>query len=66
MQPLRLAGQIAHTTAQGNLSERIDTPSGQDEASALLCSLAGMQKELRGMIEIVSSNARAVTGIARP
>ena len=65
MQPLRLAGQIAHTTAQGNLSERIDTPSGQDEASALLCSLAGMQKELRGMIEIVSSNARAVTGISQ-
>jgi methyl-accepting chemotaxis protein len=65
MGPIRFASRIAAATAQGNLLERINEPSGQDEASALLRSLAGMQRDLRGMIELVLRNANGIGAISQ-
>ena len=64
MGPLRTASRIADSIAHGNLSEPIIEPSNQDEASALIRSLATMQRDLRGMIEVVRSNAHGVNGMS--
>ena len=65
MRPLRFANRIATATASGNLTERIDETSARDEASALLSSLARMQRDLRGMIELITSKARGVSAISQ-
>ena len=65
MGPIRFASRIAAATAQGNLVERITEPSGQDEASTLLRSLARMQRYLRGMIELVLRNAHGISAISQ-
>ncbi|NMX26386.1 methyl-accepting chemotaxis protein [Pseudomonas sp. WS 5406] len=64
MGPLRTASRIAQSIAHGNLSEPIVEPKNQDEASALIRSLATMQRDLRGMIEVVRSNAHGVNGMS--
>ncbi|WLH26780.1 methyl-accepting chemotaxis protein [Pseudomonas sp. FP215] len=64
MVPLRTASRIAQSIAHGNLSEPIVEPKNQDEASALIRSLATMQRDLRGMIEVVRSNAHGVNGMS--
>lgn len=64
MGPLRSASRIADSIAHGNLSEPIIEPDGNDEASALIRSLATMQRDLRGMIEAVRSNAHGVSGMS--
>ena len=64
MGPLQTASRIAASIAQGNLSEPIVEPARKDEASALIRSLATMQRDLRGMIEVVRSNAHGVNGMS--
>ena len=64
MGPLQAASRIAASIARGNLSEPIVEPRRKDEASALIRSLATMQKDLRGMIEVVRSNAHGVNGMS--
>jgi len=65
MGPLRSASRIADSIAHGNLSEPISEPEGNDEASHLIRSLATMQRDLRGMIEVVRSNAHGVSGMSQ-
>nr|WP_314560293.1 methyl-accepting chemotaxis protein [uncultured Pseudomonas sp.] len=60
MGPLQTASRIAASIANGNLSEPIVEPKRKDEASSLIRSLATMQRDLRGMIEVVRSNAHGV------
>ncbi len=60
MGPLQTASRIAASIASGNLSEPIVEPKRKDEASSLIRSLATMQRDLRGMIEVVRSNAHGV------
>jgi methyl-accepting chemotaxis protein len=62
--PLQTASRIAQSIAHGNLSEPIAEPTQKDEASALIRSLATMQRDLRGMIEVVRSNAHGVRGMS--
>ncbi|TPG80094.1 methyl-accepting chemotaxis protein [Pseudomonas mandelii] len=64
MGPLQTASRIADSIAHGNLSEPIVEPTHNDEASALIRSLATMQRDLRGMIEVVRSNAHGVSGMS--
>lgn len=64
MSPLQTASCIAESIAHGNLSEPIVEPTRKDEASALIRSLATMQRDLRGMIEVVRSNAHGVSGMS--
>jgi methyl-accepting chemotaxis protein len=64
MGPLQTASRIAQSIAHGNLSEPIVEPTHNDEASALIRSLATMQRDLRGMIEVVRSNAHGVSGMS--
>lgn len=64
MGPLRTASRIAESIAHGNLSEPIVEPTRTDEASLLIRSLATMQRDLRGMIEVVRSNAHGVSGMS--
>jgi len=64
MGPLRSASRIAESIAHGNLSEPIVDSGRQDEASLLIRSLATMQRDLRGMIEVVRSNAHGVSGMS--
>nr|NYU07530.1 methyl-accepting chemotaxis protein [Pseudomonas sp. SbOxS1] len=64
MSPLRAASRIAERIAHGNLSETIVEPEHKDEASTLIRSLATMQRDLRGMIEVVRSNAHGVSGMS--
>ncbi len=63
--PLRSASRIADSIAHGNLSEPIVEPTGTDEASTLIRTLATMQRDLRGMIEVVRSNAHGVSGMSQ-
>ncbi|RMO72032.1 Methyl-accepting chemotaxis protein [Pseudomonas syringae pv. primulae] len=65
MIPLASASRIAESIAHGNLSEPIAEPRSRDEASMLIRSLAMMQRDLRGMIEVVRSNAHSVNGMSR-
>ena len=65
MRPLRFANRIATATAAGNLSEHIEQPSSQDEASTLVRSLASMQRDLREMIELITGKARGVSAITQ-
>jgi methyl-accepting chemotaxis protein len=60
MLPLQSASRIADSIAHGNLSEPIVEPVSGDEASLLIRSLAVMQRDLRGMIEVVRGNAHGV------
>ncbi len=62
--PLKTASRIAESIAHGNLSEPIDEPSGKDEASALIRTLATMQRDLREMIDVVRRNAHGVSGMS--
>ncbi|MBP0942478.1 methyl-accepting chemotaxis protein [Pseudomonas alliivorans] len=64
MIPLQSASRIADSIAHGDLSEPIAEPSSRDEASALIRSLAVMQRDLRGMIEVVRGNAHGVSGMS--
>lgn len=64
MGPLQIASRIAYSIAHGNLSEPIVEPTQKDEASTLIRSLATMQRDLRGMIEVVRSNAHGVSGMS--
>ncbi len=64
MGPLQVASRIARSIAHGNLSEPIIEPTQKDEASTLIRSLATMQRDLRGMIEVVRSNAHGVGGMS--
>ncbi|MCX2898852.1 methyl-accepting chemotaxis protein [Pseudomonas mandelii] len=64
MGPLQTASRIADSIAHGHLSEPIAEPAGKDEASTLIRSLATMQRDLRGMIEVVRSNAHGVSGMS--
>ncbi len=65
MGPLQSASRIAESIAHGNLSESIVEPVQRDEASMLIRSLATMQRDLRGMIEVVRSNAHGVSGMSQ-
>ena len=65
MGPLQIASRIAESIAHGNLSEPIVEPTRMDEASNLIRSLAIMQRDLRGMIEVVRSNAHGVSGMSQ-
>ncbi|MBH2035311.1 MAG: methyl-accepting chemotaxis protein [Pseudomonadales bacterium] len=65
MRPLRFANRIATATAAGNLSEYIEQPTSQDEASTLVRSLASMQRDLREMIELITTKARGVSAITQ-
>ncbi|NMX93455.1 MULTISPECIES: methyl-accepting chemotaxis protein [unclassified Pseudomonas] len=65
MRPLQLARQIAESIAHGNLSEPIPEPASRDEASMLIRSLAVMQHDLRGMIDVVRNNAQGVTRMSQ-
>lgn len=65
MIPLRTASRIADGIAHGNLSESIAEPGNRDEASMLIRSLAIMQRDLRGMIEVVRNNAQGVSRMSR-
>jgi methyl-accepting chemotaxis protein len=62
--PLKTASRIAESIAHGNLSEPISEPTGKDEASALIRTLATMQRDLRNMIDVVRSNAHGVSGMS--
>jgi methyl-accepting chemotaxis protein len=62
--PLQTASRIAESIAHGNLSEPINEPTGKDEASALIRTLATMQRDLRNMIDVVRSNAHGVSGMS--
>ncbi|WLH66171.1 methyl-accepting chemotaxis protein [Pseudomonas sp. FP2309] len=64
MGPLQTASRIAASIARGNLSEPIIEPRRKDEAGALISSLATMQRDLRGMIEVVRSNAHGVNNMS--
>jgi methyl-accepting chemotaxis protein len=64
MGPLQAASRIAASIARGNLSEPIVVPDRKDEASALIRSLSTMQGDLRGMIEVVRSNAHGVNDMS--
>ncbi|CAM3237492.1 methyl-accepting chemotaxis protein [Pseudomonas floridensis] len=64
MLPLQTASRIADSIAHGNLSEPIVEPRSRDEASMLIRSLAVMQRDLRGMIEVVRRNAHGVSGMS--
>ncbi len=64
MGPLKTASRIAESIAHGNLSEPIIEPSGKDEASALIRTLATMQHDLREMIDVVRRNAHGVSGMS--
>lgn len=61
MEPLRMASSIAERIAQGHLNESIAEPRRKDEAGMLILSLAVMQRDLRGMIDIVRSNSQEVS-----
>jgi len=65
MGPLSAASRIAESIAQGNLSEAIADSGQQDEAGRLIRSLATMQRDLRGMIEVVRRNAHGVTDVSQ-
>ncbi len=65
MGPLRSASRIADSIAHGNLSQPIVEPRQRDEASTLIRSLATMQRDLRGMIEVVRSNAHGVSDMSQ-
>ena len=65
MRPLLSASEIASSIAQGDLGRSINQPSQQDEASALIRSLATMQRDLRGMIGVVRGNADSVHSLTR-
>ncbi|MES2819352.1 MAG: methyl-accepting chemotaxis protein [Pseudomonadota bacterium] len=65
MVPLLVASRIAERIAQGNLGETILEPTQRDEASAMIRSLATMQRDLRGMIEVIQSNAQGVSSISQ-
>ncbi|GFM82582.1 histidine kinase [Pseudomonas cichorii] len=65
MGPLQSASRIAESIAHGNLSESIVEPRQQDEAGMLIRSLATMQRDLRGMIEVVRRNAHGVTDMSQ-
>ncbi len=65
MIPLHAASRIADSIAHGNLSEPIAEPRSRDEASMLIRSLAVMQRDLRGMIEVVRNNAQGVSNMSR-
>ncbi|ROL69824.1 methyl-accepting chemotaxis protein [Pseudomonas chlororaphis] len=65
MKPLHVARQIADSIAHGNLSESIPEPANRDEAGMLIRSLAVMQRDLRGMIEVVRNNAQGVTRMSQ-
>ena len=65
MRPLLSASQIASSIAQGDLGRSIEQPAQQDEASALIRSLATMQRDLRGMIGVVRGNADSVHSLTR-
>jgi methyl-accepting chemotaxis protein len=62
--PLQTASRIAESIAHGNLSEPINEPTGKDEASALIRTLATMQRDLRNMIDVVRSNAHGVSSMS--
>ncbi|UQS17399.1 methyl-accepting chemotaxis protein [Pseudomonas sp. HS6] len=62
--PLKTASRIAESIAHGNLSEPIAEPSGKDEASVLIRTLATMQRDLRDMIGVVRHNAHGVSGMS--
>jgi methyl-accepting chemotaxis protein len=62
--PLQTASRIAESIAHGNLSEPINEPTGKDEASSLIRTLATMQRDLRNMIDVVRSNAHGVSGMS--
>jgi methyl-accepting chemotaxis protein len=62
--PLKTASRIAESIAHGNLSEPIAEPSGKDEASTLIRTLATMQRDLRDMIDVVRRNAHGVSGMS--
>ncbi len=62
--PLKTASRIAESIAHGNLGESIAEPSGKDEASALIRTLATMQRDLREMIDVVRRNAHGVSGMS--
>ncbi|AWY39710.1 HAMP domain-containing protein [Pseudomonas putida] len=64
MGPLQTASRIAQSIAHGNLSEPIAETRREDEAGQLIRSLATMQRDLRGMIEVVRSNAHGVSGMS--
>nr|WP_178131305.1 methyl-accepting chemotaxis protein [Pseudomonas sp. C1C7] len=64
MGPLQTASRIADSIAHGNLSEPITETRRNDEAGQLIRSLATMQRDLRGMIEVVRSNAHGVSGMS--
>ena len=64
MGPLKIASRIAESIAHGNLSESIAEPSGKDEASTLIRTLATMQRDLRNMIDVVRRNAHGVSGMS--
>ncbi len=65
MRPLLAASEIASSIAQGDLGRRIDEPTTHDEASALIRSLATMQRDLRSMIGVVRSNATSVNTLTQ-
>ncbi|HEX8593839.1 MAG TPA: methyl-accepting chemotaxis protein [Pseudomonas sp.] len=65
MTPLQVARRIAERIADGNLSEPITEPGNRDEASMLIRSLAIMQRDLRGMIEVVRGNAYEVSSMSQ-
>lgn len=65
MGPLNTASRIAESIAHGNLSEPIAESGQQDEAGKLIRSLATMQRDLRGMIEVVRRNAHGVTDVSQ-
>lgn len=60
MGPLKTASRIAESIAHGNLSEPIAEPSGKDEASVLIRTLATMQRDLRNMIDVVRDRKSVV------
>ena len=64
MGPLQTASRIAASIARGNLSEPIVEPRRNDEAGLLIRSLSTMQRDLRGMIEVVRSNAQGVNSMS--
>lgn len=63
--PLRQASGIAERIAKGSLNEAIVEPARMDEAGVLIRNLAIMQKDLRGMIEIVRSNSQDVSAMSQ-
>lgn len=65
MGPLSTASRIAESIAHGHLNEPIAEPAQRDEAGMLIRSLATMQRDLRGMIEVVRRNAQGVSGVSQ-